>query len=280
MLRAMHDFHLDISDPTHRASAARALASGCTIGHAVANIYVLGAHPAPDVVRAVNLMKGRPPNQVGSVTTTRDLVPKLFDWSQLPSGLTRDRMLRIMDAFWSLGPFGFRGPAAEHIPDHLSQREGDLRTVQVVLAGARCPSNDFVARALGAAHVDFLFGTSGNRSRRVTGAADEPPHTTGDGMAAEFGGLSNFLLLRHLDDASVRWSYPLHRSMSTTLLAFHRLAAPREDGRPLLSIERHGSLHVDIVSEVLGSFGFGLQLAATARARLRERDFDHALRAA
>src|SRR5215813_4584240 len=95
MLLGMQESHLDISDPTHRAIAARALATGDVIGHAVANIYVLGAHPAAHIVRAVNLMKGRPPNQVGSVTTTRELVPNLFDWSRLPPGLTRDRMLRI-----------------------------------------------------------------------------------------------------------------------------------------------------------------------------------------
>jgi hypothetical protein len=272
--RRRSDRHLDIEDPVDRAAAARALAEGRTIGHPVANIYVLSAHPAAQVVRAVNVMKGRPPHQVGSVSTTRNLVPRLFDWSRLPSGLTRDQVLRVMDALWSLGPFGFRGPAAEHIPDHLSHREGDMRTVQVVLPGFRCPSNDFVARALKVAQLEFVFGTSGNHSRHLTGALDEPTHHTADGMAEDFGEVSNFALLRHRDDTRVRQTYPLHRPMSTTLLAFHQLAPTAAKGRPRLIVQRHGSLHVDIVAHVLQPFGLGLALAPGAHVRLRERGYD------
>jgi hypothetical protein len=63
---------------------------GAVVGHAFGNVYVITTRPDADVVRGVNLMKGRPANQVGSLTTTRELVPALF---------------------------GFRGPAGAHIPD-------------------------------------------------------------------------------------------------------------------------------------------------------------------
>src|SRR5262245_45717008 len=106
---------LDIANPSDRDRAALALSNARIVGHAVANVYVLGAHPAARVVRHVNLIKGRPPDQVGSITTTRDLVPELFDWSRLPSGLEPETVLGLMDALWALGPFGFRGPAAAHL---------------------------------------------------------------------------------------------------------------------------------------------------------------------
>ena len=254
--------HLDITAAADRELAAHMIAEGRMIGHAVANIYVLGAHPAPQAVRAVNPLKGRPPNQVGAVTTSRELVPRLFDWSNLPDGLDRPTMLGLMDALWALGPFGFRGPAAAHIPHHLSSQDGAMRTVQVVLPGDRCPSNMFVRRALQVAGLDYLFGTSANRSHRVTGTADEPPHYRADALAQEFAAVPGFTLLRHVDDVATGRRYPLHHRTSTTVLSFHH---------PQLIVERHGSLPLAVLREVTQSFGLDFALGPKASHRLAER---------
>lgn len=269
---------LDITNAADRERAAHLLAEGRVIGHAVANIYVLGAHPAAEVVRAVNLLKGRPPDQVGAVTTTRELVPHLFDWSALPEGLDRETVLGLMDALWALGPFGFRGPAAAHVPDHLSAVDGDIATVQLVLPGDRCPSNLFVARALKLTGLDYLFGTSGNRSHRVTGMADEPPHYLADGLAAEFDGVPGFTLLRHADNVATGRQYPLHRRMSTTVLSFHRLS-PRaaNEARPRLIVERHGSLPVEVLRIVMQAVGLDFALGPRASQRLAERTYPSTL---
>jgi hypothetical protein len=265
---------LDIANAADRDRAAVLLAEGHMIGHAVANIYVLGAHPAVDNVRAVNLLKGRPSDQVGSVTTRRDLVPRLFDWSALPDGLDRGRVLALMDALWALGPFGFRGPAAAQVPHHLSAHDGAARTVQLVLPGDRCPSNLFVARALELTGLDYLFGTSANRSHRVTGTGDEPPHYLAAALSDEFDSVPGFTLLRHADDVATARLYPLHRRMSTTVLSFHRLApSDATDGRPRLIVERHGSLSVDVLRMIGHSFDLDFALGPRATSRLGERSY-------
>lgn len=263
--------HLDITEAADRELAAHMIAEGRMIGHSAANIYVLGTHPAPQAVSALNLLKGRPSNQVGAVTTSRQLVPDLFDWSNLPDGLGRPTMLGLMDALWALGPFGFRGPAAVHIPDHLSSPDGAVRTVQVVLPGERCPSNLFVARALQVARLDYLFGTSANRSHRVTGTVDEPPHYLADALAAEFASVPGFTVLRHVDDAATDRRYPLHRRMSTTILSFHHLA--RTTPHPQLIVERHGSLPLPVLRDVMQSFGIDFALGPKATHRLAERTY-------
>jgi hypothetical protein len=45
------------------------------------------------------------------------------------------------------------------------------------------------------------------------------------------------------------------------------------DSRPHLVLERHGSLHVDDVRDVLDGLGFGLVIGAKARTRLPQRDY-------
>jgi hypothetical protein len=59
--------------------------------------------------------------------------------------------------------------------------------------------------------------------------------------------------------------------MSTSILAFHRLARD-EAGRRALVLERYGSLAVDDVRGVVAEHGFGLVLASGARERLPLRD--------
>src|SRR5947208_2076107 len=139
---------LDLSSPADTEFTAHAIAAGAVVGHAFGNFYVISTRPDADVVRGVNLMKGRPADQVGSLTTTRELVPGLFDWSQLPDGLSRHTVTGIIDRLFEMGPFGFRGPAGVHIPHHLAALDGDIRTTQVIAPGYACQSNTLLDRAM------------------------------------------------------------------------------------------------------------------------------------
>ena len=69
----------------------------------------------------------------------------------------------------------------------------------------------------------------------------------------------------------MRATYPRHLPMSTSILAFHRVARD-EDDRPALVLERHGSLHVDEVRALVAAHGLGLVLGDGAHERLPMRD--------
>ncbi|MGH9119180.1 MAG: hypothetical protein ACRD0A_15255 [Acidimicrobiales bacterium] len=71
---------------------------------------MITTRPDAEIVRSVNLLKGRPPEQTGSITTTPARVPLVFDWDRLPTGITRRQIIGLMDDFFAMGPFGFRGP--------------------------------------------------------------------------------------------------------------------------------------------------------------------------
>jgi hypothetical protein len=262
-----------VHDSAHVASAAGALASGAVVGTAFANLYALVTRPDAETVRDVNLMKGRPPAQVGSITVPPSAIPDLWDFSLLPPGLTRRSVLEVVDAFFRLGPFGFRGPAAAHVPEHLSSVDAGVRTAQVITPGYACPSNLLLGRALQSTGADFLYVTSANRSRHATGADDSPAHWRVDGLAAEFGDRPNFLMLEHRDEAAARLRYPRHLPMSTSVLSFHTVGFEPGDRRPHLTLERHGSLAVTEVRAVLAELGFGLTIGPRANRRLALRDY-------
>ena len=124
-----------LSDDHYVAWAAIALAGGGVIAQGFANFYVITTRPDVETVRRVNRMKGRPPTQVGSITSTPARIPLAYDWSRLPAGLTRKRVRDLMHSLFQLGPFGFRGPAASHIPAHLTQLDDGLPTTQVIAPG-------------------------------------------------------------------------------------------------------------------------------------------------
>jgi hypothetical protein len=262
---------LVLSDPRDVEIVAAALGAGAVVGHAFGNFYVISTRPGAATVRAVNLMKGRPADQVGSITTTPLRIPRVYDWSALPAGLAAHEVLGVMDALFSLGPFGFRGPAAPDVPDHLTQIDAGVRTAQVIAPGYACPSNDFLAAALRAAGTDPLYITSANQSRHLSGAPDSPAHWRAEGLRADFGSQPRFVLLEHDDEEAARARYPRHAPMSTTILAFHRLAGPRT-----LLVERHGSLPVEAVRDVVAPFGFDVALGPLAVQRLGLRSYQDA----
>src|SRR5438477_604310 len=174
-----------LSDFHDVAWAAIALAGGGVIAQGFANFYVITTRPDIETVRRVNRMKGRPPTQVGSITSTPARIPLAFDWSGLPADLTRKRIRDLMQSLFELGPFGFRGPAASHVPAHLTQLDDGIPTTQVIAPGSACPSNHFLAASLDAVDNDLLSITSANRSRHLTGASDEPAHWKAGPLAAE-----------------------------------------------------------------------------------------------
>jgi hypothetical protein len=102
-------------------------------------------------------MKGRPAGQVGSITGPPSAIPDVWDFRQLPSGLTRRSILQLIDTLFAMGPFGFRGPAAPWIPAHLTFPDGAVNTAQVIAPGYSCPSNDFLSRSLLATGDDLLY---------------------------------------------------------------------------------------------------------------------------
>ncbi|HUQ22010.1 MAG TPA: citramalate synthase [Gaiellaceae bacterium] len=260
----------DLADPADRAFAAHATALGVALFYNFGNFCAIAAHPRWDSVKRVNLLKGRPENQVGSLTTTRDRFDRVFDWTLLPAGLDRARVLALMDDFYGLGPMGFRGPAAHHVPGHLTSLDDELRTTQIIGPGYRCASNELVEEILARTGEDFLFITSANVSGGVTGKV-EAAHYDLRGMQDDFGGSDGIVLIGHRDEGAARASYSHHLPMSTSILAFHKLALD-EEGRPALILERHGSLGVDDVRAVAGRHEFALVLGEKAHERLPLRD--------
>ena len=139
---------LRLGNPHDEQLAARAVSLGAVACYGFGNLYAISSHPGREVVQHVNALKGNRENHVGSVTTTLRYVPDLFDWSQVPAPLNAIRVMDLIDALFELGPFGFRGPAAKHVPDHLTAVDNGVRTVRLVGPGYRCRSNVFFERCL------------------------------------------------------------------------------------------------------------------------------------
>ena len=262
-----------LTDPDHVGWAAHALAGGAVVAHGFANLYAITTRADRETVRRVNALKGRPLEQVGSLTSPPDAVTEAWDLTRLPAGLSRGAVLEIVAAFFDLGPFGFRAPAAGHLPDHLTAPEGGTRTAQVIAPGYRCPSNAFLSRAARATGGDYLYITSANRSRHQTGADDSPAHWKAAGLLAEFGHFDDFVVLEHDNEDRARERYPHFLPVSTSILSLHRVARVAGDPRPHLLLERQGSLAASAVRDVLAGVGFGLLLDPRATRQLEPRSY-------
>ena len=247
---------LDIADLTHRRAAAEAAGEGAALFYAFGNFCALAARPDLETVRAMNRLKGRPLDQVGSVTTTPEKAASVFDWGNLP-GLSKRLVTAVMSDLHALGPIGFRGPAAAHIPDHLTQLDGETRTVQLISPGDRCPSNALVAETLERANEEILYITSANRSGDRSAA-----HCEMAVIQRDFGREDNVVLIGHRNEAKNRRAYPVHRPCSTSIVAFHR---------GVLTLERHGSLHVSEIRNVAVRRGLALAIGDEAHVRVPVR---------
>ena len=253
--------------------AAEALVEGLPVAAGFANFYAIFTRADAATVAQMNVWKGRPPTQTGSVSTTTLRIPTLFDFSRLPSTLTEKRVLDVMEAFLNRGPIGFRGPAAADIPLHMTGLDGEMRTAQTIVAGYRCPSNKLVSRAIEQVPERYLYITSANLSHHRTGI-EEPAHWKPAPLIFDFRHIVNLQLIRHESENVAHESYPGYAEMSTTVVSFHRPV--QVDGRPALRLERWGSMDIPDVRAVLDRFDLGLEIADSGRERLQQRAYDFA----
>ncbi|MPV37260.1 hypothetical protein [Georgenia subflava] len=253
-------------------AAATALAHGAFVVHAFANVYAFTTRGDAPSVRAANLFKGRPTAQVGSVTTAPARLSGLFDLGRLGGGLRAADVLGLIDEFLCLGPVGFRGPAAEHLPDHLTVRDaaGD-RWVQAIVPGYRCPSNAFLAQCLHLCGTDHLHITSANPSHHATGAPEEPAHYRAAEIRAAFADEPRLVVLEHADEEAALRAYPRHAPMSVTVLGIGTHQAGTS--RPTVVLERLGSLPLDEVRAVTRRLGIDLKVAPGGRRRQQQRHY-------
>jgi hypothetical protein len=224
-----------IDSPDDVAHAVRALVDGAVVATAFGNVHAVVTNPSAAIVRRVNLATGRPVDQIVGITTAAPRIPGMFDWGALSPGLSEATVRALMDTLYARGPFGFRGPAARQVPDHLTRVEHGVRTTQVIAPGSVCPSNvlfDKVARALG--------------DQPLYLAAEEP---------ADLAPVPDPLVLAHRDEAVARAAYPNNLPIPVTVLSFHA-PVTRPDGRPVLTVERHGSLSIVDVARIARPLGF------------------------
>ena len=247
---------LDIADLIHRRLAAEATANGAALFYAFGNFCALAALPDLETMRRMNRLKGRPLDQVGSVTTTPELATSVFDWHAV-EGVTKRQVTAVMSDLHALGPIGFRGPAAATIPDHLTLEDGGVRTVQLISPGDRCPSNALVAEILELTNERILYITSANRS--------------GDGSAAhcelleiqrDFGSEHRVALIGHRNERANRRLYPHHLPCSTSIVAFHQ---------GVLTLERLGSLDANTILDVVTRHGLQLAIGEHGSQRIAVR---------
>jgi tRNA A37 threonylcarbamoyladenosine synthetase subunit TsaC/SUA5/YrdC len=255
---------LSLSLASDRRAAARATAAGAALFYGFGNFCALAAMPDRASVLRVNRLKGRPLRQAGSVTSDPARMQLAFDWTRLPRALEPDTLLAMLTELQALGPIGFRGPAAGHVPAHLSVPADGVRTVQHISPGVRCRSNALVRDILDLTGEDFLFVTSANRSGHGSAA-----HVEMDEVRREFGHRRDVVMIGHDDEAANRARYTRHLPCSTSIVSFHRRLTV--DGGPAVLLERHGSLAADEIRAVAARHDFGLAIAPSARERVPVR---------
>ena len=220
---------LSFADAADRRLAAAAVAHGAALLYGFANLWALAIR-----------LDGRPLSRVRSVTSDLSRAHLAFDWARLPGGLTPETVTAVMDDFHSLGPIGFRGPAATWVPDHLTVRDGGVRTVRHVSPGVRCRSNALVADILDRTGEDALAHYE---------------------MAA-LGHARGVVTIGHADEVAVRATYRQYLPCLSSVISFHRRHA-----RPALRLERRGSLGVEEVRTIVARHGLDLVVAPSAHLR-------------
>lgn len=248
---------LDIADLAHRREAAEATAEGAALFYAFGNFCALAARPELESLRAMNRLKGRPLDQVGSVTTTPERGKLVFDWDRVQ--IPWRALVATMADLHMLGPIGFRGPAAPSIPDHLTVTDDGVRTVQLISPGDTCPSNALVGDVLDLIGEDILYITSANTSGHVSKRV-EAAHYEMRAIQREFGERPDVKLIGHRNERAVRRRYPHHLPCSTSIVAFHR-------GH--LVLERLGSLDAAVIERVAGRHGLTLSSEVAERVPVR-----------
>lgn len=264
---------LDLSDPTHRNLTARGLALGVPVFHGFGNFYALTFHPHLDVMRSVNASKGRPLDQVASITTTPEHMFDIFDWSKLPEGLDTEKVQAMMEKFYEIGPFGFRGPATKEVVDrhpHLTSVSNGEATVQLIAPGYHCQSNELYREALELSGESYLAITSANLSKTVKGGVVQPAHNRIRGIQADFGATTpQAMMVAHKHERWARTKYRHMQPTSTSIVGFHE----SDNGVGVVTIDRHGSLPIEKIDGVIRSFGMVPKITEGARERQPLADY-------
>jgi tRNA A37 threonylcarbamoyladenosine synthetase subunit TsaC/SUA5/YrdC len=248
---------LNLASAADRRTAAIATVNGASLFYGFGNFCALAAMPDRASMRRVNRLKGRPLDQVGSVTTDPARAHLVFDWE----GIDRVAIEAVMADFLALGPIGFRGPAATRVPEHLTLGDDGTRTAQLISPGDTCPSNHLIAEILERSGEDLLFITSANTSSTVSNRT-EAAHCEMRAIRDEFGHHPAAVLIGHPDEHAARRRYPRHLPCSTSIVAFHRVG---------LVLERHGSLGIDDARAIAARHGIELSVAAGAESRVPVR---------
>src|SRR3954447_11786877 len=205
---------LDIADLADRREAAEATADGAALFYAFGNFCALAARPELESLRAMNALKGRPLDQVGSVTTTPERATRVFDRER--TRLPWNALVAVIADLHALGPIGVRGPAAESIPEHLTVKDGGVRTVQLISPGDACPSNALVGDVLDLIGEEILYITSANTSSHVS-KHTEAAHYEMREIQREFGERDGVVLIGHRNERAIRRQYPRHLPCSTSI---------------------------------------------------------------
>jgi tRNA A37 threonylcarbamoyladenosine synthetase subunit TsaC/SUA5/YrdC len=247
---------LNLSSQADRRLAAIATTHGAALFYGFGNFCALAAMPDLASMQRINRLKGRPLAQAGSVTTDPWRAHRVFDWD----GVDRSRIEAVMDDFLAIGPIGFRGPASDRVPEHLTVMDGDVRTAQLISPGLRCPSNALVGETLNRSGEDMLFITSANTSGTVSGQV-EAAHYEMRAIREEFGHHPEAVLIGHANERATRALYPWHLPCSTTIISFHT-------GE--LVLERHGSLGVEHAKVIAARHGYALKVVGGERVPVRD----------
>ncbi len=247
---------LDIAVLADRTRAAEATAEGSALFYAFGNFCALAARPELASLRAMNALKGRPRDQVGSVTTTPERASHVFDWDAVR--LPWSALVGTMCDLHALGPIGFRGPAGSHIPEHLTV-DG---TVQLITPGDACPSNGLIGEVLDLIGEEILYITSANANK------DDTHYAIGE-IRKEFGHRDDVVFIGHRNERANRRRYPHHRPCSTSIVNF-------QSGE--LVLERHGSLDADLIARVAAKHGLSLRVAAGEPLPVRRYRVAHQMR--
>ena len=109
--------------PHDHVLASEALKRGAVVAHGFGQFYALSTRPDASTVGQMNQWKGRPFDQVGSISTTPLLIPSLFDWSKVPDENAQSKSPNTDGRTSRLGTFWLSGPGARRYPDApLQQR--------------------------------------------------------------------------------------------------------------------------------------------------------------
>ncbi len=263
---------LSLSNQKDLETAALAVSLGAVIVYGFGNLNAIASHPHLEAVKYVNQTKGRPENQPGSITTTKSHIESVFDWAQLPKTLKKEQVLKLIDLLYNIGPFGFRGPAAAHIPDHLTTPNQSGRSTQLITPGYFCPSNQLLEKIFEQSGINFLFATSPNISRHLTGTNEEAAHYKMSGVQKDFGKKSGYFMIAHDNENLAHQNYPHHDPMSTSIIAFDQ-EYRTPDGKPAILLDRHGSLHLDYIIPIVKACDLDIILSEKAKQRLSVRKY-------